>query len=597
MTRLSDLLRGAADRAPVGEASVSIERARRRVRIQRGARGVANGLAGAGAAALVFLGVVNPTLATSREMDDLALAPYPAQDDGGKHLGGGDETATNAFYSGYWGSCGASLDEGPGDYSESLTLVIDSDGWLDLEGGATVDIPTNLTVTGDLEVRTTGPEAVLLYDGLVVARLDQDQVIGIPETDETEQAPDTEQILDLASGDVIDSTLAFPLVNCFDGAPLPAAKYELVASQGFSTVTEEPVPEPTVVPTPGPTTVPEPEPGTARTSTDAPIEVASDIVEPDPSVMPVEPPPWDYRETSTAVTLTVAGDPVDDPFGAYIWTAPDKPTDILTPAKARELYQAGLVTGTWDMTPGTSRWIVPNYETDPSYASTRSAASGWYGCGCNGSNSMTFPTQSAALDLLDVSATFPSRANISYGWIVDGNPEIHFTVTNTSEYSLPGFYGEPSRQLYLVRDGRVAAEAYPQNMYPYAGDIAYDTPSMEGAGDASEYWGTLSPGAALKGDYLWRDLNGCWTDSGPRPVTAGTYTLVAAQTIYIESPNGSDPILYREFDVDLTDDDGVMTIDPGINPGVEPTIDPYYTYDSVELQVWTSLGNVTITTN
>ena len=263
--------------------------------------------------------------------------------------------------------------------------------------------------------------------------------------------------------------------------------------------------------------------------------MTSDVVAPDPGIMPDEPPFWNDRVTSKPVTLTIAGDPVDDPFGAYIWTAPERPSDILTPAKARELYEAGLVAGQWDMAPGTSRWIVPNYETDSPLSSTRIATSSWYGCSWDGSIGMTFPMQSADLDLLDISVSFPSRANVSYGWIVDGNPEIHFTVTNTSQYSLPGFYGEPSHQLYLVRDGRVVAEAYPQNMYPYTGDIVYATSSMEQATDASEYWGTLSPGVTLTGDYLWRDVNGCWTDSGSQPVKAGTYTLLTAQSIYVEN--------------------------------------------------------------
>ena len=256
MTRLSDLLRGAADRAPIGDVSVSIQRARRRVRVQRGARGVANGLVGAGAAALVVIGVVNPTLAASRETAATTLAPNPALDSGGKYAG--DETATSAPYLGYWGACGASLDEGFSGDSGILSLTIGSGDWLDLEGGSTVDIPINLSVPDDLEVQTTGPEAVLLYDGIVVARLDTIEP----------DALETEQVLELASGGTIDSTLAFPLVNCFDGTPLPAATYELVVSQGFSTVGEEPVPgpaptpEPTVVPVPEPTVVPVPEPTT-----------------------------------------------------------------------------------------------------------------------------------------------------------------------------------------------------------------------------------------------------------------------------------------------------------------------------------------------
>jgi hypothetical protein len=334
------------------------------------------------------------------------------------------------------------------------------------------------------------------------------------------------------------------------------------------------------------------------------LGVTTIAVTPDSDIMLVEPSPWDYREVAPAVTLTIAGDPVDDPFGAYIYSPPDRPEDILTPAMARELYQAGLVSGAWDMAPGTSRWIIPNYESYAPVDSMRVASPGWYGCSWDGSTGVTFPTQSAILDLVDISATFPSRINVSYGWVVDGNPEVHFSVTNTSEYSLPGFYGQPSSALYLVKDGRVVAEAWPQSMYPYGGDVVYDTVSTDSTTDASEYWGTLSPNATITGDYLWRDINGCWTDSGSRSVTAGTYSLVTAQTIYIENSNGSYPILYSGTDDALAGDSSTGVAEPGLAPGpqdtekvVDPTIDPYFTYDWVELQVWTSLGTVTITTS
>jgi hypothetical protein len=604
MTRLSDLLRGAADRAPVGEASVSIREAHRRIRVQRGVRGVANGLAGAGAAALIVVGVINPTIAASSDGADSALAPVPA-DDGGMILSG-NGAERDSYYSGYWGACGANLYEDIGDTTEALTLTVDPDGLLDLEGGTTVDIPTSLSATGDLEVRTTGPEAVLLYDGIVVARLG---------------TVEAEQILDLASGDIVDSTLSFPLVNCFDGAALPAAEYELVVSQGFATVTIDPgpepspepswtpVPEPSVEPTPlpEPSPVPEPtlvpRPNPLPSVEDGSIGASSIAVVPEPEIMPVEPSPWDSREVTSAVTLTVAGDPVDDPFGAYIWSPPEKPTDFLTPALARELYQAGLVSGTWDMAPGTSRWIIPNYETASPVDSMRIAApGGWYGCSWDGSTGLTFPTQSAILDLLDVSATFPSRINLSYGWVVDDNPEVHYSVTNTSEYSLPGFYGEPNHSLYLVKDGRVVAEAYPQNMNPYNGGFGYQTVTAS-TDTAAEYWGILSPGTTLTGDYLWRDVNGCWTDSGPRTVTAGVYTLMTMQSLYVDDSGGGYPILYAE-DETVKGDGNTGVAEPGLAPEpvstqtlVDPGIDPTYTYDSVELQVWTSLGSVTITTD
>ncbi|MBN2176487.1 MAG: hypothetical protein JW722_02390 [Demequinaceae bacterium] len=584
MTRLSDLLRGAADRAPIGEASVSIQTAHRRVRIQRGVRGAANGLAGAGAAALVFVGIVNPAITAATGQDDVALAPVPAEDDGGRTLGGPE---TDAYYNGGWGVCGSYVDTAPVDPDPSLSLTVDSGDLVDLEGGTVLDLPARLTATEDLTI-TFSLEAVILYEGMVVARLD---------------AAEAEQILALASGDTADSSVSLPLVNCFDGAALPAAKYELVVSQAFSHTTDEPGPEPTMEPTPvpeptmEPTPVPEPEPSPSS------IGTTTDMMAPEP--MPVEPEIWwEARATAPSVTLSIAGDPVDDPFGDYIWSPPEKPDDILTPAKARELYEAGLVSGTWDMAPGTSRWIIPNYEEVSSLDSMRKTSSGWYGCSWDGSTGVGFPTESAVLDLLDVSMTFPSRINLSYGWVVDGNPQVHITVTNTSEYSLPGFYGEPSRTLYLVKDGRVVAESWPQNIRPYSDDLVRE----HMAADSDEYWGTLSPGADITGDYLWRDLNGCWTENGPRSVTSGTYTLVTSQSIYIDSSNGEYPVLYAEDDVteagDGQSEAPVPAVDSGaredtieIDPVIAPDIEPDYLYDWVELQMWTSLGTVTITTS
>ena len=310
---------------------------------------------------------------------------------------------------------------------------------------------------------------------------------------------------------------------------------------------------------------------------------------------------WDFTVTSASVTVAVAGDPVNDPFAAYVWTPPAMPDNVLTPAEGRALYEAGVVSGPWDMAKGTSRWIIPNYDNVPTADSSRIAAQNWFGCSSDGSTGLTFPRQSAVLDLLNVSVTTPSRVNVSYGWVIDGNPEVKWTVTNTSDYSLPGFYGQPSQQLYLVKNGRVIAQAYPVNVDP-TGGVLYAMDSYKGAAtdtaspDVAQYYGLLMAGTSLDADTLWRDVSGCWNGEKQAPVTAGTYTLLTMQSIYLQTTDfGPTGIMPPVPEPAVSNAEGVKVGAPSIvAPGGG---DPSQTYDYVELQMWTSLGTVTITTN
>ena len=72
-------------------------------------------------------------------------------------------------------------------------------------------------------------------------------------------------------------------------------------------------------------------------------------------------------------------------------------------------------------------------------------------------------------------AKLPSSVHLSYGWVVDGNPVVSLSVTNTTKSSLPGFYAGSAPRLVLVKDGRVVAEAYPVNpdQNGMGGGIAY----------------------------------------------------------------------------------------------------------------------------
>jgi len=140
------------------------------------------------------------------------------------------------------------------------------------------------------------------------------------------------------------------------------------------------------------------------------------------------------------------------------------------------------------------------------------------------------------------------------------------------------------------------AEANPASIDPNgqmlrreAGGIAYDTNQEE----TDSYWGLLAPGETVSGTYLWRDVNGCWREDGAiTSLSAGTYTLLAMQSISLQqydtgvsigSVGVPEPAL---LDGDVRNDPAVSTV---------TTVSPVQE-DWLELQAWTSLGTVTITT-
>jgi hypothetical protein len=620
MTRLSDLLRSAADRAPVGDAAVSLSRATRRVRAQRGVRGVGNGVAGMGAFALVIFGVVQPGLANDAAATRDAAAPELAPDP----ASGGAQDSVIASDGKWmsWGTCGSFplQDYGSGG-TDALSIVAAFDGGSTPEGGTTLDIPVTVTASQDLALTTNGPDAAVLWEGMVVATLTASQ---------------TEQALNLAAGDTVESVASLALVDCFAGEPLPASSYQLVVSQAYLNATPAPTPtveptvEPTVAPTVEPTVepLPEPQPRTTlppdagdQTGAGAGDSGEAGVAPGDVQILPVEPQGWDYRITSEPISFAVAGDPVDNPFADYYpqpWTPPTQPEDMLTPAIARELFDAAATSVGWDMAEGTSRWILPNGYGDVQTFAPEPAEQGYFGCSWDGVSGLTFPTRSANLDLLSISADAPSRLSISYGWVVDDNPEVTLSVTNTSSYSIPGFYGEPSRSLYLVKDGRVVAEAFPANTDPNGqmlakGALTTDTAGVarDAVGDAVQqgaalqksevapdeadsYWGLLAPGESVSGTYLWRDVNRCWRDDGSTAnLSAGTYTLLAMQSISLQQygtgagvggvTTGGVAVPQPEV-LDIPVDPAVTTVAP-------------VQEDWLELQAWTSLGTVTITTH
>ena len=85
MTRLSDSLRGLADRAPVGEVTVSTSAASRRIYRGRRLRAAANATAGAGMVAVIALATIHPGMG-SADLSTANASPAPAQAEGGMAL-------------------------------------------------------------------------------------------------------------------------------------------------------------------------------------------------------------------------------------------------------------------------------------------------------------------------------------------------------------------------------------------------------------------------------------------------------------------------------------------------------------------------------
>jgi hypothetical protein len=298
------------------------------------------------------------------------------------------------------------------------------------------------------------------------------------------------------------------------------------------------------------------------------------------------------RVVSAPLDFIVAGDVPEDPFGQY-QPQPvepiDTPDDLLTPAAAREGYAAHVTSTPWAMEAGSQRVLKVN---DSALQNDDIAwQQNYFGCVWDAGQNVGFPATSAEWDLLDVTANLPSSIDVSYGWVVEGNPKIDFSVTNVSGHTLPGYWGsEPNTALVLVRDGEVVAEGYPVS-------ARRDYIVMEAAQD-----NMLSPGDGLSGSYLWREVNGCSNGTKQTDVTLGTYTVLNVQSIYIDSGrvyydspvDGGVPEPYLDAPAILEDSatsgDGSASSDSA-RSAIAPAPEDY---DAIELQVWTSLGTITV---
>jgi hypothetical protein len=610
MVKLSDALRGAADRAPLDGLAVDAGRARRRVSAQRGLRAGASGVLGAGMVAVIAVGVVGPGAGT------VAL---DAPESGGAGIREGEMAAEDAAggaagSSLAWGMCGEPLPAMP-EIAGPVTLATSLGA--DEVSGESFEATVTTVALGDGAFETFGLDGVILWDGLVVGTL------GGSGDDAVAAEPTT---IEFAAGEETTTSITVPLVNCWDGAALPAGKYELVVTEELWAVETEPV-EPV-----------EPVEPSATPTEESTEPVAPEVDDPDAAVSSDDAASTGAgsagsgiasgagsRVVAPAVGFTVAGDPVEDPFGAYLGT-PVEPTPVdpqppvaelpdgaLDPLMARDMYLAGLA-GAWDMAPGSQRWLV-------SSDSRGELDSAWYGCGYEGDG--TFPAESSVMNLLGVEVDAPSAIDVSYGWIVEGNPEVRASVTNTSEWDLTNFWGRDAVQLVLVRDGRVVAEGYPVDPDMGRGDMvaqseADATAMAEGDAAMTIYPAPeagLAAGESVGGTYLWRDVNGCWGESGQTAIEPGTYTLLAMHYLSVgggmvvmeDVPQAlprEDVAVPAPADGAFTDGsagslgDAPVDLGSGLDreaSGDDAAILPApESYDAVDFQVWTALGEIRV---
>jgi len=654
MVKLSDALRGAADRAPLDGVTVSADAASRRVSMHRGLRGTATGLVGATAVTVLALGVIGPQgLGRAQNTEDSGAVNAEAAAGAPDLPLGTQDFADGSFLTGLaWGVCGQELGEGAvwGDPTVAISVATK-----DAEPGSPLPVSVTTTALAASDLFTTAPGALVLWDGIVVGSLPQESLFSQGPADEQIVNQDVKLVaLSLAKGETNEFSVELPLENCWDGARLPSGKYELLITQEFyeSASVIEPGPattpsgepttdEPTQFPTPETTASAEPGDVIEPSAPISPEGADVDLPAPQPAVASL------FRAAAEPVGFAITGDAVDNPFAQYLGedeppvvtpTLPPVeppapvpaplPDGTLTADQARQMFNAGLTDSQWDMAKGSQRWLLTN-DSSVEYNDNDWQAN-YYGCSADGTAQTRFPKTASQIDLVTLTGDLPARISLSYGWIVNGNPKFSLTATNVSDASLTGLAPALNSSLYLVRDGLVVAEAYGVNPDPRSGVVMYDeaadaVPTFDEAKDLATMVApspynvpVVGPGESVSSSYLWRDVTGCWDGSGQTVVTPGVYTVlgseyisVGTQPMYyaepiedfgpgaVRTPNGDvfgpdDVTLDNEWPEGFGDatDSGVGTSQSAPMPAdVLPELG---VYDSVDLQVWTSYGTLTV---
>ncbi|WP_084104724.1 hypothetical protein [Demequina sp. NBRC 110056] len=648
--KLSDALRGAADRAPMGDAHVSVEAVTGRVRRQRAVRTGSAGVLGAGACAVLAFGAMGPlaNLSGSDESTaDMAVAGEAMEETGATAYDGGADSALARPAEQWW--CGSTFSAEDGTWAWGDASGVTFELGEPAIDGTELQLPHTLTVDRPVDL-ISSPDALIVWDGIVVGRVVGDSPFEYGPADEPMLPDDVYERLDPATEFTsLEQTTVLEAANCWDGAPLPAGKYEVhqAWTLAYADGTSEPAPIETPEEVPSDELV-------GPTPDDVPQE---DIEGTDPSVVTdgaesgaaesgaaesgtgggssgsagsdttsSRALPETFRVAAGPTTLVIEGDPVDDPFGAYLGHSEpgeppvdpidpvepndpvEVPDDLLTPEKARALFDATRASALWDMAPGSQRWVKANdaaTQTDGAWESL------YYGCVWDSGTDGTFPSESADMGLLDVRFDAPASISVSYGYVVDGNPLVSASTTNVSEYTIPSFWGGQTPMLALVRDGRVVAESYTEPLQ--RGGYGMAEPAIAELSVMPDN-GHFAPGATDASESLLRNVNACDGSSGVAP---GTYTLLTHTSVYVGGEYAvafggeADALVEQEAMARLeelgeagatggfTAGDEPVLYGDGDTPAVEPDMisiapAPDGGGDWVEFQVWTALGTLTV---
>lgn len=242
MVKLSDALRGAADRAPLGDVTVSTETAARRVSRNRATRGAATGIVGVTALGVLVLGIVGPqgTNQSAALSDAATSGPLSENTEASGQPPGaiaGSQLVTAI--------CGKA--PGPSISAAGIPLGLATMVPDEVAPGAPLpvrtvaSVPPDASADGLQQYATTTPEAFVTWNGIVVAIAPHVPVMTHGAADQPMMNPDANITqFGVTPGDSHEFVTEVPLENCWDGEPLPAGQYQSVVSQEFYEVLDGP---------------------------------------------------------------------------------------------------------------------------------------------------------------------------------------------------------------------------------------------------------------------------------------------------------------------------------------------------------------------
>lgn len=487
MNRLDELLRATvATMVPLSPGSR--DRIVRKVAQRHMARVGSISVLTIAAAALVTASVIHamPTAASTPEPSGGVISATPTAS--GPSASG---TSGLTVVDSWWGSCRSTpLVRYPaGDSLEfSLSVVAALDEAV--EPGSVIAPTATLTSLADDHLLTSSPDWAILYDGMIVSVLKND---------------DVQQLNNFAAGDIATFAANLSLTRCDMDAPLPPGPYQLISSQMYASASGTPEGE------------------------------------------------GSPRVTSTPLDFTIAGTPPENPFTVTTQTdsggtAPEYPADAITSEAFLRLLAESQTEGVWDMAEGTSRWLMPGSISYTGDGTLISANDAYFGCAQDGGQARPFPTTSSTLDLLTDHADSPDSLRLRYGWIVTDPHEFAITTTNNSDYAFTGLYAESNqfidtgmaayRTTYLVSNGRAVAWVGLGESHPFStGSPPWAGGNANAGVTADQYYGVLRPGDSLIDMSVITQISPCWSASGSgRPIRPGTYTLVSQSGLWIGSP-------------------------------------------------------------